>query len=129
MLHDLDRVHSGGGYVVMVVCKARGGTVVEHEAVLAQHHAVARLADGERRESVGIDAVEEDSGVASLHVDLAEGRDIARADLVADVRHLAVYHILRLLASPRVIEATEPRPGFDEDRKSTRLNSSHLGIS
>src|SRR4029453_12374581 len=108
------RIHRGRGHVIMVLLEARGGAVVEHEAVLAQHHAVARLTDGERREGVAIDAVEEDSGVAALHVDLAERRDIAHADVATDIRHLAVDRVLWLLASARVIERAEPRPGLDE---------------
>src|SRR6185369_7397620 len=114
MLHDLDRIHRGRGHVIMVLLEARGGAVVDHEAVLAQHHAVAGLTDGERRESVAIDAVEEGVGVAALHVDLAKRRDIAHADMIADIRYLPVHRVLRLLASARVIERAEPRPGLDE---------------
>src|SRR4029079_7862455 len=111
MLHDLDRVHRGRGHVIMVRLEARGGAVVEHEAILAQHHAVAGLTDGERRESVGIDAVEEGAGVAALHVDLTERRDIAHADMIADIRNFAVDRILWILASARGGERAAPRPG------------------
>ena len=59
VLHDLDRVGRGRRHEVVVVGEARGGAVVEREAVLAEHQAVARLADRQRREGVGIDPVEE----------------------------------------------------------------------
>ena len=82
----------------MILGEPRRGAVVEHEAVLAQHQPIARLADRQRREGVGIDAVEEDAGVRPLHVDLAERRHVAHADRLADIRHLAVHRVLRLLA-------------------------------
>ena len=63
-----------------VVGEPRGRAVVEDEAVLAQHQAVARLADRQRREGVGVDPVEEGGRVRALDVDLAEGRDVADAD-------------------------------------------------
>ena len=63
VLHHLGRVGGGGGHEVVVLGEPRGGAVVQHEAVLAQHQPVARLADRQRREGVGVDAVEEDAGV------------------------------------------------------------------
>ncbi len=100
----------------MVLGEPRGGAVVEHEPVLAQHQPVARFADRQRREGVGIDAVEEDAGVFPLHVDLAEGRDIAHPGLTAHRRHFAVHRILGLLAPFRVVKRAKPGPGLDEHR-------------
>jgi hypothetical protein len=47
VLVDAHRVGGGGGHEVAVVGEARGGAVVQDEAVLAQHDAVAGAADGE----------------------------------------------------------------------------------
>src|SRR5262245_7293316 len=116
MLHDLDRVHRCRGHVVVVLSETRGGAVVEHEAILAQHQAITGLAYRESRKGIAIDAVKEDAGVAPLDVDLTERRDIAHADVIAYIRHLAVHSVLRLLTSPRVVERAEPRPGLDEYR-------------
>ena len=66
--------------IVAIVGQARGRAVVHHEAVLAQHHAVARLADRQGGERVDVEAVEEVADVGALHVDLAEGRDVAEPD-------------------------------------------------
>ena len=77
--HHLGGIGRGGGHHVMVLGEARGGAVVIDDAVLAQHEAVARLADGQRREGVAVELVEEDTGILALDVDLAERRDIADA--------------------------------------------------
>ena len=80
MLHDLAGIGRGGGHQEIVFAEPPGRAVVECEAVLAQHQAVARLADGERGKHVGVDAVEECGGVRSLHGDLAERRHVDDAD-------------------------------------------------
>ena len=77
---DLRGIRRRGRHHVTTGRKPRGGAVVHDEAVLAQHHAVAHLADREGREGVDVDAVEEGAGVAALHVDLAERRDVADPD-------------------------------------------------
>ena len=95
----------------------RGGAVVEHEAVLAQHQAVARPADGEVGPGVGVDAVEELGGVRSLHVDLAERGDIAHADARAHGPHLAAHALQPVaLAGPRIPLRAQPIAGLDEHR-------------
>jgi hypothetical protein len=80
MLHHRPALAGGGGHQEMLVAEARGGAVVHDEAVLAQHQAIARLADRQRREAVDVDPVEEGRRRPALHVDLAEGRDVADAD-------------------------------------------------
>jgi hypothetical protein len=116
MLHHLNRIGRGGGHEIMVVGQPRRGAVVEHEAVLAEHQPVARLAERQRRESVGIDPVEKGAGVPALDVDLAEGRNVAHADPPTDIGDFTVHRVLRLLAGPPVIERAQPRPGFDKHR-------------
>jgi hypothetical protein len=45
MLHHLGGVRGGGGHEEVVLGEPGRGAVVHHDAVLAQHQAVARLAD------------------------------------------------------------------------------------
>ena len=66
------RLRGGGRHVEPGVGKPRRGAIVDHHAVIVQHHAIAYLADGQLRETVDIDAVQEFGGVASLNVDLAQ---------------------------------------------------------
>src|SRR3546814_8792886 len=94
--------------------------LVPQEAVLAQHEAVACLALRQLQEAVGVDAVQERGGVGTLHVDLAEGRDVGDADRGAHLACLTHIGLLHRLAGPPVDARTLP-----EDRKSTSLNSSH----
>ena len=63
MLHHRPGLGRGGGQEVVVLGEPRRGAVVIDDAVLAQHQPVARLADGERREGVDVDAVEEGAGI------------------------------------------------------------------
>ena len=90
VLQHLRRVGRGGGDDVAVLGEARGGAVVQHQAILAQHQAVARLADGQRLPAVAVEAVEELGRVRALQVDLAERGHIAHADARAHRAHLAV---------------------------------------
>ena len=53
------------------------GAVIEHHAVLAQHDAVAGAADRKRRDSVGVEEIEEAAGIGALDIDLAERRHVA----------------------------------------------------
>ena len=80
VLHHLAGIGRGRGHQVVLVAEARRRAVVDNEAVLAQHQAVARPADGQRRERVGVEPVEQLRGVRALDVDLAQRRDIADAD-------------------------------------------------
>ena len=59
VLQDLGRVGGGGGDDKAILAEARGGAVVQHESVFAQHEAVARLADGEGLPAVGVKALQE----------------------------------------------------------------------
>jgi hypothetical protein len=59
MLHYLGRVHRGGGHEEAVLGEPGGGAVVHHDPVLAQHHAVARLADRQGGEHVDVKPVKQ----------------------------------------------------------------------
>ena len=64
MLQHLGGVGRGGGDDEAVLGQPRGGAVVEHEAVLAQHQAVARPADRELGPGVGVEPVQEPAASA-----------------------------------------------------------------
>src|ERR1044072_7910250 len=95
----------------------RRGAVVHHEAVLAQHQPVARLADGKRGKGVAIDAVKESGSVRALDLDLAGGGEVAHADTVARRRPLSVDGLEPVLLSPaRIVLRAQPLAGFDAHR-------------
>ena len=102
-----------GRHEIAGLGEARGRAVVEHEAVVVQHHAIARLAHGELGETVDIDAVEEFRGVRPLDVDLAEGRDIGDADALAHQPHLLDIGLAHVIAGPAVAPGRMPGPGLD----------------
>ena len=81
------------------------------KAVVAQHQPVARLADGERGEGVGVDPVEEEGGVRPLHVDLAERGDVDDADRSAHRARLAHIGLLERLAGAAI--GARPLPQAD----------------
>ncbi len=89
MLVDLGRIGGGGRHDPAVGAEARRRAVVHDEAVLAQHDAVARLADRQRRERVDVHPVEQGADVGPLKLDLAEGRDVDQPDRAAHRPHLA----------------------------------------
>ena len=115
VLQHLGRVGGGGGDDVAVLGEARGGAVVQHQPVLAQHQAVARLADGQGLPAVGVEAVEELGRVRALQVDLAERGHIAHADAGAHGAHLAVDAAEPVgLAGPRIPLRAQPVARLDE---------------
>src|SRR3546814_5058149 len=81
--------------------------------------------DAELGPGVRIDAVEEFGRIRPLHVDLAEGRIVEDADAPARRQDLAVDRLAHRLALARVVPGALPLADILEDRKSTRLNSSH----
>ena len=72
--------------MIALLADARERAVVHDDAVLAQHQAVARLADRQAAQRVAIDAVEELGRVGALDVDLAQGRDVGDAGAAAHRR-------------------------------------------
>ena len=119
-LHVLEhalRIGGGRGHEEAIVGEARRRAVVEHEAVLAQHHAVTRASDRQGGERVDVEAIEERAGVRALDIDLAQRGHVAEADRRADSAHLAVDRLAPLaLAVAREVLRAQPRPGFHEDR-------------
>ena len=96
--------------VVVVVMKipvlgeSRCGAVVENDPVLAQHDAVAGLADRQGFPAIDIDAIQELDGVRALDIDLAQCRDIDPArrhcGVATTSRATARSMLSRLSASP-----------------------------
>ena len=111
MLHDLAGIGRGRGHQEILLAEPPGRAVVEHQPVLAQHQPVARLADRQRREDVGVDAVEEIRGVRPLHGDLAERRDVDDAGRLARRRRLAHIGLLDRLAGQAIDHRAVPEAG------------------
>ena len=111
MLHDLAGVGRGRGHQEILLAEPPGRAVVEHQPVLAQHQPIACLADRQRREDVGVDAVEEIRGVRPLDGDLAERRDIGDAGRLARRLRLAHIGLLDRLARQAVDHRAVPEAG------------------
>ncbi|MCY1241279.1 hypothetical protein D9M72_541710 [compost metagenome] len=91
--------------------------VVEDEPVLAQHQAIARLADRQLQDRVAVEPVEELRGVGAENLDLAERRDVAEADIGSHVQHFAIDAFAPgLLAGAREPRRAMPEPRLDEGR-------------
>ncbi len=105
------RQHAGGvarrrRHQIAVVRQPPCRAVVIEEAVVAQHQAVARLADRQGGEGVGVDPVQKGYCVRSLDIDLAERRDIGDADGGAHRPGFADRRLLHTFARL----AIDPRP-------------------
>ena len=72
VLQNLDRIRRRRRDEVAIVYEARRRAVIHRNAVFAQHHAVARLAHGERAHHVDVNAVEKLTRVRAVNFDLAE---------------------------------------------------------
>jgi hypothetical protein len=91
----------GRGHEVMGVGQAAGGAVIADEAVLAQHQTIARLADRQLGEGVGIQPVDELGGVGPLDIDLAERRHVTKPYMGASVEHFARHRRQPVVAFTR----------------------------
>ena len=115
VLVDRDRVGRSGGHEPVLLAEPRDGAVVHHATVLAQHHAVACAADGERLPAVGIQTFDETQRVGAFEFDLPERRDIAEPHRRAHGLHLADHGRQPVgLACARKILRTQPGTRLDE---------------
>ncbi len=90
MPENRHRIGRGRGHHELMVTKPRRGAVVKNDAILAQHQAIAALADRQGAEGIGVDAVEEGPGIGALDVDLAQGGYVADAHRPARRQNLPV---------------------------------------
>ncbi len=106
MRQDIGRLGGRGGHEEAALAEARRRTVVEDDAVVPQHDAVARAPDWQAGEPVGIDPVEEGDRVRTLDIDLAQRRDVHQACRVARIAHLGDIGLVHVRPGGTI----EPRP-------------------
>jgi hypothetical protein len=94
----------------MIFAQPHRHPVICQEAVLVQHQAIAAAPGLQRREHVGVDAVEEFGCIGSLEFDLAQGRCVKQPDLVAHRQDLAVDGSPAVLARTWVAVWSSPVP-------------------
>ena len=117
MRHDRRRLGRGRGHVEMILGEAGGRTIVEHEAVFAQHQAIARLAHRQALPAIGVEPVEELGRIGTLNVDLAQRGDIGDAQLVTGRAGFTDGAFQPVgFACLGVPARAHPQPGFDEGR-------------
>src|SRR5437763_10227085 len=108
--------------------ETRRRPIVTHDAVLAEHHAVAATSDGQRIPSVDVDAIQEFGDVATLQLDLAERRDVDRPDMLADVARLAVCGVILGFARTWIRMGTLPQTGVHKPRAVLCVPSVHRRV-
>ena len=90
----------GGVQEGVIVGEPHRDAVIGKEAQLVHHQPVAAVADFQRREHVGVHAVEEFRRVRPLDLDLAERRGFEQADLVSYTEDFAVDRGVLVFAGP-----------------------------
>ena len=125
--HHLDRVGSGGGHYVVMLGEPRGGAVIEHETVFAQHDAVTYAPDGEVFPAVDVDAFEEFGGIAALEIDLAERGYVDQADSLAHGKRFAVHRVEIGFARACIELGAPPQSRVDESCASRGVPRIHRG--
>ena len=96
----------------VLAAEARDGAVVDDDAVLVEHQAVADPAVLELRHVVDVEAVEELRGVRAGDLDLAERGGVEDADARAHGRGLALHGLRGGLALAQVAGGAHPAAGF-----------------
>ena len=92
----------------LVLAGAHDDAIVEQEAVLVAHQAVAAAARLQARHHVGVDQVEELARIRALDRDLAQGRGVEQADLLTRVEDFAGYGGVAVLALAAVAVGALP---------------------
>ncbi|MCY1230937.1 hypothetical protein D9M72_433710 [compost metagenome] len=106
----------GGGHEEPVLVEAQGHAVVEDHAVRHAHHAVAGGTRSELLERVGVDPVEELTGVLAADFDFAERGGVHEAHGFADGGALAQHGGVHVLPVLRVVPGALPLPHVLEQR-------------
>ncbi len=132
-----------GGDQVAVVAEPRDRPVIEDDPGVIGHRAVADPPDAQVAEPVRVEPVEELAGIASAHVEFAQGRDVDQPDALVDSatfgfhiavveRTLPVAHVHPVRAEGLVAvvqrgpaDGAVVRPG--EDRQRDRLDRRPVG--
>ena len=70
MSHDGTGSRGGRGHQKMRLAQTRGGAIVHHVAIFAQHQAVSDATNRQCGERVGVDKVQKGRGIRPLNVDL-----------------------------------------------------------
>ena len=94
----------------------RRRAVIAHDAILAQHDAVAAAARLQRVPAVDVDAIEQRGNVASLQLDLAERGNVNNADVFADIARLAICRFVLGFAGARIRVRPFPETCVDKTR-------------
>jgi len=71
-----------------------GHAIIQHHTVFTQHEAVTCLVDAQFFPGVGIDAIQELTGILTLDYNLAEGGGIYNADVVTRGQAFPIYRIV-----------------------------------
>ena len=74
----------------MILRQSPRRAIIQRNSVFAQHQPVTDLADGELCEPVAVNLVKEIGAVHTLHINFAQGRDIAHADGTARRENLTI---------------------------------------
>ena len=113
MAHHSTRSGRCGGHNEMDFRQTRGGPIVHHITVFAQHQAVAHAPDFEAGEHVGVNKIKQFRRIWPLNIDLTQGRHITHANCVSHIAHFAVTRLSpRLFALDREIAGAIPQPRF-----------------
>ncbi len=100
----------GGGHEVGLLVQAQRHAVVEDHAVRQAHDTVTGRARGELFERVGVDPVQELTGVLAPDLDLAQGRGVHEAHRLTDGRALTQHGRVHVLPVLRVVPGPLPLP-------------------
>ena len=88
----------GGGDVEAIPVEPGGDAVVHHQALVVQHEPVAAASDAQGRPEVRVHALEQDGGVGTLDVDLAEGRGVEESAGLAHGPAFPLHGCFQVLA-------------------------------
>src|SRR5687768_1081688 len=88
--------------------KSPDNTVVQHEAVLAQQHAVPTLADSKLRPAIDVQPVQELGSIRAEYLYLAQGRCVEDAHRLADDTTFARHRFMNILAGKGEVMRTPP---------------------
>ena len=109
----------------MRVVETRRCAVVTHDAVVAQHYAVAAAPDRQRVPSIDVDAIEKFGNVAPLQFDLAKRRDVDDADVFANIARFAIRRVVVGFTCARIRMRALPQARVDKARALLFVPSMH----
>ena len=129
MLHHRDSIDGRRRHQEVRRAKPRRRSVVQHQTIVTQHHAVTAASERERVPAVDVDTIQQLGSVLPLELDFAERGNVDDTDVHPHVLCFSIGRVLRRFAGARIRMRPFPQSRVHEARPVLDVPVMHRGIA